>query len=45
MDEDVREALTEEEEEIRAYLLHGEPLSEQTIDNYISQFWEKEPFK
>ena len=45
LDEDVREALTEHEEELRAYLLHGESLSEETIDKYTSQFWDSEPYK
>ena len=45
LDDDVYEALTEQEEELRAYLLHGEPLSEDTIDKYTAQFWEIEPYK
>ena len=45
LDEDVREALTEEEGELRAYLLHGEAISEDTMDKYTAQFWNTEPYK
>ena len=45
LDEDVREALTEEERELRAYLLHGEAISEDTMDKYTAQFWDTEPYK
>ncbi|CAI8010883.1 Adenylate kinase 9 [Geodia barretti] len=45
LDEDVRVALTEEERELRAYLLHGEALSEDSMDNYTAQFWDTEPYK
>ena len=45
LDEDVREALTEQEEELRAYLLHGEALSEETMDIFTTQFWDTEPYK
>ena len=45
LDEDVREALTEEEGELRAYLLHGEPLSEDAMDKHTAQFWDTEPYK
>ena len=45
LDEDVFEALTEQEEELKAYLLHGEALSEDTIDKYTAQFWDTEPYK
>lgn len=45
LDEDVREPLTEEEAELRAYLLHGEALSENVMDKYTSEFWDMEPYK
>ena len=45
LEDDVREKLTDEEGEIRSYLLHGEPLSEETIEKYASQFWNSEPYK
>lgn len=41
LDEDVRE----EEAELRTYLLHGESLSEDTMDKYTAQFWDTEPYK
>ena len=41
----MREALTEEEAEIKAYLLHGERLSEDTMDKYTAQFWNTDPYK
>ena len=45
LDEDVRVALTEEEKELQAYLLHGEALSEDSMDKYTAQFWDTEPYK
>lgn len=45
LDEDVRETLTEEEEELKAYLKNGESLSEDTMDKYTAQFWDTEPYK
>ena len=41
----MRETLTEEEVEIRTYLLRGESLSEDTIDKYTAQFWNTDPYK
>ena len=45
LDSDTKERLTEEESEIRAYLLHGDQLSEETIEKFTRQFWREEPFK
>ncbi len=45
LDADVREKLSDEEGEIRSYLLHGDPLSEETIEKYTPQFWNSEPYK
>lgn len=45
LDSDVREQLNEREEEIRAYLLRGEALSEETIEKYTAQFWHEEPYR
>ena len=45
LDEDVRERLSEDEEELRAYLLHGDPLSDETTEKMASQFWNTEPYK
>ena len=38
-------ALTESEAEIRAYLLHNEPLAEETIEKFANIFWNNEPYK
>ena len=45
LDDDVREQLSEEEAELRAYLLRGEQLQEETIEKFAAQFWNKEPYK
>ena len=45
LDSDVREQLNEKEEEIRAYLLRGEALSEETIEKYAALFWHEEPYR
>ena len=45
LDTDVREKLSEEEAELRAYLLRGEQLQEETIGKFATQFWKKEPYK
>lgn len=45
MDADVLVKLSEEESEIRAHLVHGEPLSEQLMEKTVSQFWNQEPYK
>ena len=45
LDSDVREQLTEAEGELRAYLLHGDPLSQETMEKYCTQFWNTEPYK
>ena len=43
--DDIREELSEREAELRQYLLHNEPLSEETIIELASQFWHQEPFR
>lgn len=45
LDSDVKEKLSDEEGEIKAYLSHGDALSEETIEKYVSQFWNSEPYK
>ena len=45
LDSDVKVALTEVEAEIRSYLLHGEPLSEETIEKFANIFWNHEPYR
>ncbi len=45
LDSDVKEKLTDEEAEIRGYLLHGDTLSEETIEKYASQFWNSDAYK
>ena len=45
LDADVAEALNDKETELRAYLLHNEPLSEETLEEYTRTFWNSEPFK
>ena len=45
LDSDVLEKLTEEEQEVRSYLLHGDPLSEETMEKYCAKFWNTEPYK
>lgn len=45
LDDDVREQLTEGEAELRAYLLHGDSLTEETIEKHATQFWNSEPYK
>ena len=45
LDEDVAEALTEKESEIRSYLLHGEQLSEELLEELIEPFWKNEPYR
>ena len=45
LDADVKVELNEEEAEIRAYLLHGEALSEETIEKYATTFWQEEPYR
>lgn len=45
LDEDVAEPLTEKESEIRSYLVHGEQLQEETLEELISPFWNQEPYK
>ena len=45
LDEDVAEALNENESEIRSYLLHGDPLSEELLEEYIQSYWNSEPYK
>ena len=45
LDADVREKLSEEEAELRAYLLRGEQLQEETIERFAAQFWKREPYK
>ena len=42
---DVKFSLSDEEAEIRSYLLHGDPLSEQTIEKFAGIFWNSEPYK
>ena len=39
------EELNDREKELREYLLHNEPLSEETIEELASQFWHQEPFR
>ena len=43
--DDIREELDEREAELRQYLLHNEPLGEETIIELASQFWREEPFR
>ncbi|XP_034555304.1 adenylate kinase 9 isoform X2 [Notolabrus celidotus] len=38
------EALTDEEEAIKAYLSDGEPLPPEILDNVIKPFWKQEPY-
>ncbi len=45
LDADVKFPLTEEEAEIRSYLLHDEPLSEGTLEKLAGIFWNNEPYK
>ena len=45
LDADVKIALTEAESEIKSYLSHGEPLSEETIEMFAGIFWNSEPYK
>ena len=45
LDSDVLEKLTEEEQEVRSYLLHGDALSEETMEKYCTQFWNTELYK
>ena len=45
VDNDVLVELNERESELRAYLLHNEPLSEETIEELAGQFWHQESFK
>ena len=45
LDADVKFSLTDEEAEIRSYLLHGDPLSEETIEKFAGVFWKSEPYK
>ena len=45
LDDDVRVKLSEEESEIRGFLVHGEALSEETTEKFISKFWNEEPYK
>ena len=44
-DDDVLEELNNREKELRAYLLHNEPLSEEAIEELASRFWHQEPFR
>ncbi|KAM6954065.1 adenylate kinase 9 [Aplochiton taeniatus] len=39
------EALTDEEEAIKAYLSDGEPLPDEIMETVLPLFWEKEPYK
>ena len=45
LDADVKVALTENEAEIRSYLIHNEPLSEETIEKFANIFWNSEPYR
>ena len=45
LDSDVLEKLMEEEQEVRSYLLHGDPLSEEAMEKYCAKFWNIEPYK
>ena len=45
LDEDVLEALDERETELRAHLLNSEPLSEEALEDYATEFWKEEPYK
>ena len=45
LDADVKFSLTEEEAEIRSYLLYDEPLSEDTLEKLAGIFWNNEPYK
>lgn len=45
LDDDVAVALNEKETELRNYLLHGESLSEETLEEYSTLFWSTEPYK
>ncbi|XP_019849767.1 PREDICTED: adenylate kinase 9-like [Amphimedon queenslandica] len=45
LDEDVMEALDERETELRAHLLNSEPLSEEALEDYATEFWKEEPYK
>ena len=45
LDSDVKVALTENEMEIRSYLIHNEPLSEETIEKFANIFWNSEPYR
>ena len=45
LDADVKVALNEAEAEIRSYLIHEEPLSEDTLEKLAGIFWNSEPYK
>lgn len=45
LDDDVIEGLDERETELRAHLLTGEPLSEEALEDYATEFWIEEPYK
>ena len=45
LDADVKVALTENEAEIRSYLIDNEPLSEETIEKFANIFWNNEPYR
>ena len=44
-DSDIIEPLDDKETELRSYLLQGEALSEETLDEYTQKFWNEEPYK
>ncbi len=45
LDEDVAIALTEKETEIRSYLIQGEQLQEEHLEELVTPFWTNEPYK
>lgn len=37
--------MTDEEAEIKGYLIHGEALSDEIIEKFATPFWHDEPYR
>ena len=42
---EIKEDLTDDEVEIRGYLVNGEPPSDELFKKFTEQFWFNEPYK